>query len=439
MYGNKDSIDSRVNFANNILKDDFDNLINIQFENNNIGNITKLLKNKRTYDLNEIFGKIKCKLILTNITKKNIYFKGIINNEKTFNLKMSLCEKKNEYNIKRSENNEIIMSILLSKLVIKKKTPHIVLPIATFYTNINNFLKIPSKQIKDKKKYNEFLNEYSNNNYSKKCSIIINEYSNLGTLVDFIKINFDTITLRMWRVIFFQIISLLSVLQSEYPTFRHNEFSPKILMVNKIQKTDGKYSYKVCHNGYIIDNIGYMIKLCDFDYAYIQNIIDNPKIINIENNRYYDLHYFFCALISRDCCPEILTSSDTATQIKEFINRIIPYKYRRQMPNHEYLIPNDILMNDQLFGDFRESYLKNTHTEIYAKINELINKTKNNYSIYHNISPDIYGVLYKQQTKLRQICYIYWCIKNIIDNNLWLPQDVFMEILQFVFIKIIDE
>ncbi len=433
---NIDSIHSRVNFADNIFKGKLNNLIDMQNEIYDLGDLNNRMKfsiNRKSYNLNKIFNKIDCKLTNTNITKKNIYFKGTINKKAIVNVKISLCEKSYDCDIKRSNNNEIMMSILLSKFVINGNTPHIVLPIATFYANINELLCLQSDIVQDEKKYAEFLNEYRTNNYSNMCSIIINEYSNSDTLMNFIKRKLANLTLYDWKIIFFQIISVLAVIQSKYPTFRHNEFTPKILMVNKLQKNRGNFLYTVCHDCYIVGNIGYIIKLCDFDNAYIPNIIGNDKMHNTVNNRYYDLQYFFCSLIAQDCCPEILTSPHVPMQIKDFIKRIIPDKYRELSTNNEYLIPNDILTSDPLFKDLRDSYLK----IMYKKIDELINKTKNNYSIYHNIGSDIYRVLYKQQPKIKQICCIYWCMKNINDNDLWLPRDMLMEILQFVFIKII--
>ncbi len=433
---NVDSIQSRINFANNIFEGKLNNLIDMQneiYDLDDLDNTIGFSINRKSYNLNKIFNKIDCKLTNTNITKKNIYFKGVIKKKAMVNVKISLCEKSYDCDTKRSNNNEIIMSILLSKFVIKENTPHIVLPIATFYANINEFLCLGPDIIQDKKKYAEFLNEYGTNKYSNMCSIIVNEYSNSDTLMNFIKRKLVNLTLYDWKIVFFQIISVLAVIQSEYPTFRHNEFTPKILMVNKLQKNRGNFLYTVCNDRYIVGNIGYIIKLCDFDNAHIPNIIENDNKKNIVNNRYYDLQYFFCSLIAQDCCPEILTSPYVSIQIKDFIKRIIPDKYREWPTNDEYLIPNDILTSDPLFRDLRDSYLK----IMYKKIDELINKTKNNYSIYHNISSEIYRVLYKQQSKLKQICCIYWCMKNINDNDLWLPRDMLMEILQFVFIKII--
>jgi len=425
-----DSIPSRIDFVNNVFKNKLVPLIDTQLKNNNVCDNIKFLSNIPTYDMNKIFNKLDCKLTYTNNTKTNIYFKGIINNDRKVNLKISLRKKSECRDFIQSENTDISISSLLKKLVIEKQTPHIALPISAFYVNIDPIINL-DYNYHNSGKYIEFINEYNTNNYCDTCLVFINEYSNRGTLLSFIKTNFRNLRIEHWTTIFFQIISVLAVIQSKYSTFRHNNFTPQTIMVHKHTNKFGNFKYKVCHDSYLVYNIGYKIKIYDFDNAHIS------YNSNFAINRYCDLRYFFCSLISRDCCPEILTNPNVPIQIKDFINRIIPEKCRNLHNNNddEFLIPNDILNNDPLFEDFRNLYLE----EVYINIYKLINKTKNNYNIYHHVSSDIYRILFKRKHELKQILNIYWCLKNINDPNLWLPNDVFMEILQFVFIKIIEK
>lgn len=66
---------------------------------------------------------------------------------------------------------------------------------------------------------------------------------------------------------------------------------------------------------YNVTNIGYQIKLWDFDFACIPGVIKNSKVsadcttnINVipEKNRYYDIHYFFNTLIKKPFFPQIM-------------------------------------------------------------------------------------------------------------------------------------
>ena len=110
----------------------------------------------------------------------------------------------------------------------------------------------------------------------------------------------------------------------------------------------------------------------DFDFACIPEIINNQKVeedwttkinVNPEKNRYYDLHYFFNTLKKKAFFPQLLTDSRIPTEIKEFVNRIVPERYSsndkyvatrgRILCKKEYTTPDKVLKNDPLFENFR--------------------------------------------------------------------------------------
>ena len=144
-------------------------------------------------------------------------------------------------------------------------------------------------------------------------------------------------------------------------------------MVNEISisSTDNKYCYKINKQIYNVPNIGFQIKLWDFDFACIPGIVDNAKVdaewtdrINIkpEQNRYYDVHYFFNTLTKKGFFPEFWTEPEIPEKVREFVNRIIPEKYRdgdlvsekgRILVNDEFLIPDEIIKNDPFFKVWR--------------------------------------------------------------------------------------
>ena len=103
-------------------------------------------------------------------------------------------------------------------------------------------------------------------------------------------------------MIFFQILSVLAVIQNKYPGFRHNDMKANNILVQLIpvSKKKNKFMYKINKQNYIVPNIGFQLKLWDFDFACIPDLIDNSKVsaewttainINPEQNRYYDIHY----------------------------------------------------------------------------------------------------------------------------------------------------
>ena len=174
---------------------------------------------------------------------------------------------------------------------------------------------------------------------------------------------------------FFQLLSVLAIIQNKYPTFRHNDMKANNILVHKIpvSKTNNKFKYKVNGQTYIVLNIGIQLKLWDFDFACIPGIIDNSKVdadwtdkINIkpEQNRYYDVHYFFNTFTKRGFFPEFWTDDAVPQKIRDFALRVVPEKYMkgdevtdrgRILSSDEYMTPDYILKNDPLFKVMRNN------------------------------------------------------------------------------------
>ena len=278
------------------------------------------------------------------------------------------------YNIKRPENTELLMIRLLSYFVINKQTPHIVLPITTFNTSIKPFLNLTKNNIVENKKFEQFVEKYEKGEYYQNVSILVSEWANGGDLLDYLRKNYRSLKLKEWRIIFFQILSVLAIIHGKYPSFRHNDMKANNILIHNIDINSGtkKYLYKINNMTYVVPNIGFQIKLWDFDFACIPTIVDNSKVdaewtnkINIypEKNRYYDIHYFFNTLIRKGFLPEILTDSNVPDLVKEFIHRIVPEKFQngkhvsergRILIKDEYLIPDNILKTDPFFKIMRK-------------------------------------------------------------------------------------
>jgi hypothetical protein len=238
----------------------------------------------------------------------------------------------------------------------------------------------------DNEKYNDFIKRRKDGEFYDTVSILISEWANRGDLLDFLRKNYKHFSAMHWKVIFFQILSVLAVIQSKYPAFRHNDMKANNILIHKIVKQNKNFNYKIMKCYYEVPNIGYHIKLWDFDFACIPNIVDNKKVeeqwttkINVTptQNRYYDVHYFFNTLIKKGFCPEIMTSPDVPQETKEFINRVVPKKYQktdtefvhkkgRILVTDEYVTPDELLKNDPYFEEFRKS----------SKNKEVKNETK---------------------------------------------------------------
>jgi hypothetical protein len=392
---NYNLIPERLNLIQNIFNHSIENNICIEpmidFTNmkngfeypNNIDDIREIL-HKKYIDFNKAITQLGGKLLYIKSGSTGHTFKGVHpppnnQNKSSYAVKIVAYPKKENYgdmyNIKRPENTELLMIKLLSYFVINKETPHIILPITTFNTSIKPFINLTKANIVNNKKFEQFIEKYEKGEYYQNVSILISEWANNGDLLDFIKKNYKMFKLCDWRCIFFQIISVLAIIQNKYPSFRHNDMKANNILVHKvdIDQTNKKYLYKINNQIYIVPNIGFQLKLWDFDFACIPNIVNNAKVeadwtnkINIkpEQNRYYDIHYFFNTLSRKGFFPELITECEIPEKVIEFINRIVPDKFKtgkyvsdrgRLMVNQEYLTPDYILKNDPFFNVMRKS------------------------------------------------------------------------------------
>jgi len=368
------SLDSMIDFKNSSTET-FENMEGTE-------DIRELLPKKYidfTKAINELGGKLLyVKSGSTGHTFKGVHLdthsklKGI-----NYAVKIVAYPKKENYgdmyNVKRPENTEILMIRLLSYFVVNKQTPHIVLPITTFNTSIKPFLSLTKNNIVSNKKFEQFVERYEKGEYYHNVSVLVSEWANGGDLLDFIRKNYKSMELKHWRIILFQVISVLAVIQAKYPGFRHNDMKANNILIHNIDKShdNKKFIYKINDEIYNVSNIGIQIKLWDFDFACIPGIIHNSKVdaewtnkINVkaEKNRYYDIHYFINTLTKKGFFPEFWTEPEIPEKVKDFFNRIVPEKYKsgkyisdrgRILINDEYMLPNEILKTDPFFRSLR--------------------------------------------------------------------------------------
>ena len=298
---------------------------------------------------------------------------------KHFAIKVVAFPKNSNYgsihDVVRPENAELKMLKLLCYFFTNKKTPHIVLPITTFYTDIKIFKNLIEKEIveEDNEKYNEFVIKCNKGKYYDHVSILISEWADKGDLLDYLRKNNKKLTLLEWKVIFFQILSVLAIIQNKYPEFRHNDLKCNNILLQTCTSKSSKFRYTINKKIYIIPNIGYQIQLWDFDFSCIPGIVDNAKVSSLwarkqlnvspEGNRYYDIHFFFNTLIRNGFVPDIMNHKLVPYQVSDFIKRIIPDEYRsgknvtekgRLLLSIEYLTADEIISQDPFFREFME-------------------------------------------------------------------------------------
>jgi hypothetical protein len=415
-FADKDTIPFRISFIKALLENgslkpmlqvnDFENRV-VQTENfiskaedTEDSNDTRKLLDKQYLNFNKTIKQIGGKLLYIKSGSTGHTFKGTFNcDEEIYNyaVKVVAYPKKDYYSNlhdkKRPENAELLMIKLLSYFVVKKQTMHIVLPIATFNTSIEPFVKLVKDNIVDEEneKYLEFVKKYKKGEYHDDVSILISEWANKGDLLDYIRTKYKKFKLIHWKVFFFQVLSVLAVIQSKYPAFRHNDMKANNILIHKIGNKYKSFTYKVAKKEYLVPNIGYIIKLWDFDFACIPGLVENDKVladwtkdINVlpEQNRYYDMHYFFNTLIKKGFFPQFHEEGCVPQEVKDFVDRIVPKKYRKEPYAHkrgrilikdELFTPDDVLKNDIFFEEFRNPK-KKVMKEIIKPITEKTEK-----------------------------------------------------------------
>jgi hypothetical protein len=263
------NIISRIEFIKNVVNGkDLDPMINFNNLSDKIindKNISKII-NKKDINIENVIYNIGNNLQYIKSGSTGHTFKGTINNDNeiyNYAVKIVPYTKKDiygdEYSSTRPENTELLILKNLSFFVINNYTPHIILPITTFYTEIDYLEKLFKKSGTDTKKVKEYLKEYKKkDNYYDKISVLISEWANGGDLLDYLRINYTTLKLKEWRIIFFQIISTLAIIQTKYPNFRHNDLKANNILVYNLEITDNTKYFIYNINGirYMVPNIG---------------------------------------------------------------------------------------------------------------------------------------------------------------------------------------
>jgi hypothetical protein len=386
--------------------------------NEDFSNDTRYVLNKKQHNFYKVINQIGGQLKYIKSGTTGHTFKGIVSDNDGINInyavKVVAYPKRERYgdlnDVDRPENAELMMIRLLSYFVVKKQSPHIVLPIGTFNTSIKPFIHLIRDNVVDKsnKKYNEFVDRYNKGEYYDHVSILISEWANKSDLLDFMRKNYKEFTPLVWKVLFFQFISVLAVIQSKFPSFRHNDLKANNILVHKVSQRKTKFVYTVSRNRYLIPSIGYQLKIWDFDFACIPGTVNNSKVsaewtdqINVkpEKNRYYDLHYFFNTLIKKGFFPQFMEESCVPQEAKDFVNRVVPKKFQkgkhvskrgRLLANIEYILPNDILKKDPYFEEFRYNKNKNKNSRNKSTKKQQQKKVNNTDSVSNNLDKFLY-------------------------------------------------
>jgi hypothetical protein len=277
-------------------------------------------------------------------------------------------------------NNDALFSYLLSQLVLNKKTKHILLPIVNFdvpFDKIENLIKTVGiyNLLKEKIDFNEIKNIFS---------IRIREHF------------FKTISLGeyllkhicSYKPLLFQIIHTLAVIQKEFPGFRHNNLTPENILIYLKKENLSNNIYEYGKNNWIIPNIGFDIKITNFEksvipkYYGIMNQRDTDVPYINDTNDYFDLHTFLNSLIEGNYKISLQNNSNCELDTKKFLNKVIPNEYRGLKKGSYYLDKNIVvhrpvdLLDDPYFNEYKNIKKENIEEKVsgntyYTNMNKI--------------------------------------------------------------------
>lgn len=343
---------------------------------------------KTTLDFNAFIKHTRSKLRYVSSGTSGHTFRGRLNLNKRpydYAIKIVPYTKNKHYgdenNPIRPENAEVNTLWLFRHFVFQRDTPHIVCPITTFLTPMESLMKLelhnlrPSNK-KKFKKFKTFVEDVKKNVYHNKVSILISEWANSGDLLSFLRSDYEKLNVEQWRSILFQVLHPIAVIHKEYPGFRHNDMKANNILMHKPMNTKGGtvndcsfVTYRIDDTKFRVPNVGVILKMWDFDFSSTPGHVENAKVnarwcrkLNIlhERNQYYDLHYFLYTLFffknPKPWLHNGFFKSKAPTEVKEFIKRIVPRRYRenikgkgRTMSKDEYMTAERILKTDPFF------------------------------------------------------------------------------------------
>jgi hypothetical protein len=311
----------------------YDYLYNKNYKTYQIDNITlnfsydDIVYNPKNLEDSENQSEILINDIFNTTVKYSDKINDIYIFKRTYNpYSTDICIKKSESkDLNTTDNMNIAMNYILSDLVIKRLTKHILLNIFNTDINVKDlvlFLKLHNID-------EEWLQDL------KYIQVTIREH--FFKLDELEKVFNDNTTEEEYAHIFFQLLHTLAIIQKKYKTFRHNNLTPKtIYYYKKGKSSDTSYIFE--DTQFILNNNSLDIKIYNFDKSIIIDVYDNSDLTEEEKvkDQTYDYKYFFKNLLKLKLkLPE---------SIKEFINDIFKNN----------ITPTNIILTHKFFNNLRK-------------------------------------------------------------------------------------
>ena len=197
----------------------------------------------------------------------------------------------------------------------------------------NGGKRISKTLIDVKKTINEYTKYGDTQNY---CVVYANEWINdsidIDTMSEVIpKLSVtDDVKDDIWRNLVFQVVYSLYILQKKYK-FMHNDFHTNNMLIDEIP-VGGYIKYSFNDNDYYLPNIGYLVKITDFEWSTIEETnhrngyYEDPIFEGFSDSN--DLYLFIACLLDLEISKEL----------RDMIMSIYPAEVFNCEENEEYFI-----------------------------------------------------------------------------------------------------
>lgn len=362
---------------------------------------TNLSKMSKKQILDIVNKKLNCDFLNAGLNihkigegKSNYVVSGCIDDEEiqkdgkcTNKIAFRIMSITNEYPVNKSHpvNYEVLLYKKLNKLVDEDKTPHIVyLYRSLICDSIKTFDEV------ERSIAYRIKNEVRKDLISKNLKILMLEYANLGTINSFVKDKINK--LIQFKVLFFQVMSMLVTTQYHIPNFIHGDIHAHNIIIKReffgksysvLQTGKPKYViYKLFDKTFYIPWVGFSALVFDFDLSRceeLKNAKMNENYVKIngiteEFNPVFDYHLFLNSLMNdktrfrhgnipeevfrfyEEQIPKIYRGDE-----EHFLGfaRLTNYKETKDVNNTNLVpsdikTPSDVLLNNKFFDIFRK-------------------------------------------------------------------------------------
>ena len=305
-------------------------------------------------------------------------------------------------------NYEILVYHKINKLIDNNINPHAIYLYRSLLCNHQELFRNFDKSITYK-----IFDGVRKQEINKKVKILILEFAKLGTIGSFINSNINK--LIHFKVLFFQVMSMIITLQYYIPNFIHGDLHSNNTIIQKdllgyslkeLRSGNKKYvKYRIFEQNFYIPWYGFSAKIFDFDLSSsleLKNAKMGEKFVKIHGitnkpNPVFDYHLFLNALLHD---KNKYDNPNIPQEVFDFFHQQVPEKYRGwttqyssygRLTNYKVtgdsentlLIPSDIqtpsevILGHPFFDEFRKLPKDGKVIKVYNSKIPPKNKLKN--------------------------------------------------------------